>query len=195
MENQKFRNMTKFQIVLIAHITFLIIIKMAFHILNTKFHLYILISNINQVIVNLIINIVIVVSVVLLLNIKAKRVRKYIQNVCASLLIIYLIFLYFFADSGKSYFYFQSPDQTKMLVVEEDTWLIADGRCNFYSKEGIFVKGGGGITTNNGGRPFTSNSYELKWLDNSTVELNYFYGRSIEGPIYKSCIINMEKLR
>ena len=183
--------MTKFQIVLISLITFLIIVKIAFHILNTRFRLYILISTIDQDIVNSIINILFVASVVFLLNIKAKRVRKYIQTVCASLLILYLIFLYFFADSGKSYFYFQSPDQSKTLVVEEDPWLLA-GSCHFYFKKGIFVKGLGGISTNNGGRPFTSNSYELKWLDNTTVELNYFFGRSIDGPVYKNCIIHVK---
>jgi len=183
--------MTKFQIGLISLITFLIIVKIAFHILNTKFHLYILISTIDQDIVNLIINILFVASVVFLLNIKAKRVRKYIQTVFASLLILYLIFLYFFADSGKSYFYFQSPNQSKTLVVEEEPWLLA-GSCRFYSKKGILVKGLGGISTNNGGRPFTHNSYELKWLDNTTVELNYLFGGHRDAPVYKNCIIHVK---
>ncbi len=191
MENFKFRNMTKFQIALISFIAFLIIVKITFYILNTRFRLFILISTIDQDIVNLIINILFVASVVVLLNIKAKRLRKYLQTLCASLFIMYLIFLYLFADSGKSYFYFQSPDQTKTLVALEDPWLLA-GSCKFYSEKGVFVKGLGGITTNNGGRPFTHNSYELKWLDNTTVELNYIYGSSADGPVYKSCIIHVK---
>jgi hypothetical protein len=103
-----------------------------------------------------------------------------------------LIYLHLFSNSDKRYFYFQSPDNTKTLVVEECAWLLA-GWSDFYVKRGIFIeKLGSRITTDNGARPFTFNGYELKWLDNDTVELYYGYGGTEISPVYKTSIIHVK---
>ena len=130
-----------------------------------------------------------------LLNNNAKKVRKYVQSGCACLVIMILIFLHLFSDSDKYYFYFQSPDNAKTLVVEECAWLLA-GWSDFYVQRGIFIERlGAHITTNNGARPFTFNNYELKWLDNNTAELYYYYGSGYGpglSPVYKTSMIHLK---
>jgi len=77
---EKFVNTKKFKIVLLASILCLILLKIVFYVCNEKYHLYILISDINQYIVNLTINILIVLAALFLLNFNAKRVRTYVQS-------------------------------------------------------------------------------------------------------------------
>ena len=79
----------------------------------------------------------------------------------------------------RKYFYFNSPNNQYMLVVEEDSFLLS-GWSNFYSKKksSVFVKDlNCEINTDDGYRPFSDKNYHLKWLDENTVEVYYYFGQ------------------
>ncbi|OOM77584.1 hypothetical protein CLPUN_22580 [Clostridium puniceum] len=65
-------------------------------------------------------------------------------------------------DSEKSYFYFEAPNKSHTLVIEESSFLLA-GCSSFYEREGfIFIKDlKNSITTGDGYRPFSNNHYDL----------------------------------
>ena len=170
----------------------LILLKIGFYISNHKYGLFVLINGVNQYMINLVINLLIVIITLLLLNNNAKKVRKYIQSVAAILLIVFLFINHGFSYGDKVYFFFQSPDHTKTLVAEENSFLLG-GWCDFYEQKGIFIKKiGGRITTDDGFRPFSSDYYKLSWLDNSTVEIYYNYGSGAgSSPVYKTTTIHL----
>lgn len=67
------------------------------------------------------------------------------------------------------------------------------GCSSFYEIEGfIFINDlKDSITTaDDGYRPFSNNHYDLKWLDNKSVELSYDFGAG--GREYKKTIIKFD---
>ncbi len=155
----------------------LILIRLLVFILNKQCDLYILIFGVNQWIINLFVNISIIITTKLILNHSVKNTLKHVINFIAVICITLLLFVNIFFNCEKSYFYFHSPDKSRTLVVEEDSFLLS-GWSNFYEKKGfIFIKElKEHIYTDDGFRPFSSNAYKLKWLDDNSVELNYDIG-------------------
>ncbi|WP_346939755.1 hypothetical protein [uncultured Clostridium sp.] len=177
-------NNKKLKIALIALILFRILV----FILNKQFNLYIMIFGVNQWIINLLVDISIIITIVkLILNYNTKKILKYIINFLAVICTVLVLFINLMANSSKSYFYFKSPDKSHTLVVEEDSFLF-DGWSNFFERKGfIFIKSlKQQISTDDGYSPFSCNDYELKWLDNNSVEIIYGFGSM---NVYKKEII------
>ncbi|WFD08672.1 hypothetical protein [Tepidibacter hydrothermalis] len=120
-------------------------------------------------------------SITLLLISLFVNSNKSVIKVIMILILIILIFFYSFIIymDERKYFYFNSPNNEYMLIVEEDSFLLG-GWSNFYSKEksSIFVKNlNSRINTDDGYRPFSDKNYHLKWLDENTVEVYYYFGQ------------------
>lgn len=167
-------NNKKLKITLIAFILFRILV----FILNEKFDLYIMTFGVNQWIINLLIDVLIIITIdKLILNYNTKKILKNIINFLAVICIVLLLFINLMVNSSKSYFYLKSPDKYHTLVVEEDSFLLS-GWSNFYERKGlIFIKSlKQQIFTDDGYTPFSCNDYELKWLDNNSVEIIYGFG-------------------
>jgi len=180
-------NNKKLKIALIAFILF----RISVFILNEKFDLYIMIFGVNQWIINLLVDVLIIITIdKLILNYNTKKILKYIINFLAVICIVLLLFINLMVNSSKSYFYFKSPDKSHTLVVEEDSFLLS-GWSNFYERKGlIFIKSlKKQIFTDDGYTPFSCNDYELKWLDNNSVEIIYGFGSM---SIYKKELIRFD---
>ncbi|CEQ05980.1 Uncharacterised protein [[Clostridium] sordellii] len=156
----------------------LILFKILVFKLNEKFDLYIMIFGVNQWIINLVVDFLIIITInKLILNHNTKKILKYVINFLTATFILLLLFKNLMLNSSKRYFYFESPNKSHTLVIEEDSFLLI-GRSNFYERKGlIFIKSlHQGITTDDGYAPFSCNDYKLKWLDNNSVEIIYGYG-------------------
>ena len=156
----------------------LILIRIIMFLLNYGFDIYILIFTINKGVVALLLDITIVLIGTLILNLnKTKMWKRYVINSLAGICIVLLMFVFLLVHSDKDYFYFESPNKSNTLVVEEASFLLS-GWCNLYErKAGIFIKKlEGQILTDDGFGPFSSNRYELTWIDNDTVEISYDFG-------------------
>lgn len=165
-----------------------ILIRIIFFVLNRMFDIYFLVFNINQSAINLIINILIIVITTLILNNKFnKRTLKYIINFISLISIGVLLFINLIFNE-KSYFYFESPNKSHTLVIEEDSIFLL-GQSKFYERKGlIFIEDlNSEITTDDGYRPFSNNRYNLKWMNDNSVELEYDNGTGSEE--YKKIII------
>ena len=167
-------NKKKLGIALIVFILFKILVFK----LNEKFDLYIMIFGVNQWIINLVVDFLIIITInKLILNHNTKKILKYIINFLTVVFILLLLFKNLMLNSSKRYFYFESPNKSHTLVIEEDSFLLG-GWSNFYERKGlIFIKSlHQEITTDDGYKPFSCNDYELKWLDNNSVEIIYGFG-------------------
>lgn len=155
----------------------LILFKIIFFILNGAFGIYFLVLNINQTTIDLVANITLVIVVMVILNQNVEKSIKYGINFITIISIGILLLRYLLFNYENNYFYFEAPNKSHILVVEESSFLLA-GRSTFYEREGfIFIKDlNKTITTDDGYRPFSNNHYDLKWLDNKSVELSYDYG-------------------
>ncbi|WP_207710264.1 hypothetical protein [Clostridium sp. C2-6-12] len=136
-----------------------------------------MVTNINQSTIDLIVNISLVIVIMLIVNEYVRKSIKYMINFITIISIGMLLFRYSLFNYENIYFYFDAPDKSHTLVVEESSFLLA-GRSTFYKREGfIFIKDlNNSITTDDGYRPFSNNHYDLKWLENKSVELSYDYG-------------------
>lgn len=166
----------------------LILTRITFFMLNKTFNIFFLILNINQSTIDLVINISLVIISMLILNHNVKKAIKYVINFITIISIGILIFRHLLFDYENNYFYFEAPNKSQTLVIEESSFLLS-GCSSFYEREGfIFIKDlKSSITTDDGYRPFSNNHYELKWLDNKSVELSYDYGDGVKE--YKKTII------
>ncbi|VYT71616.1 hypothetical protein [Clostridium tertium] len=109
-----------------------------------------------------------------------KREVKWIKisyNIIASIIMVLSLIIYVFLFSEIKYFNFTSPNGNRTLVVEEDSFLLS-GRSYFYEKKfGIFIKSlSKEISTDDGFRPFSTDSYRLTWKDEDTVKIEYDFG-------------------
>ncbi len=120
-----------------------------------------------------------------------KSLLKIIYNVAVIIMIPIIILIYVGIYSGYKYFDFKSPNKSNTLVIEEKTFLLS-GFSDFYEKKyGIFIKQiDSGISTDDGFRPFSNESYKLQWINEETVKISYAFGN---GEVWKSKIINVRK--
>jgi hypothetical protein len=155
----------------------LVLIRVALLVLNKRFHIYILIFFINQSPINLILDISIIICLMTLVNYKVNKAIKYLLNSFSAIVTIMLILITIFLNCDKRYFCFPGPNKSKTLIVEEDSSLLS-GRSRFYERKGLmFIKDiKRSIDTDDGFRPFSNDHYELKWLDDNSVELHYDFG-------------------
>ncbi|MDD4753393.1 MAG: hypothetical protein PHT78_09135 [Desulfitobacteriaceae bacterium] len=188
--------------ILLLPLSFLIFLKVLFLILNKYYGMYFLLFNLNQPIIDLVINILLIITVFLSLIVVAKAVlptqaTKVITIAYTPLLlIIILIFtawsLFWYAftgDADNQYYYFKSPLKTKTLVVEECSWLTSE-YSNFYVRKGILIQN---LHNQIWLHPFSANDYKLKWLNGNTVELTYNSGAGDRNsPVYKTTIIHLK---
>ena len=179
-------NNKKLKIGLIAFILYRILVFG----LNEKFDLYLMIFGVNQWIINLLVDVLIIITVDMLILHKKEMllgVMIFLSVIC----IVLLLFINLMMHSNKSYFHFKSPDRSHTLVVEEDSFLLG-GWSNFYERRGlIFIKDlKQQIMTDDGYTPFSCNDYELNWLDNNSVEIIYGFGN--EYNTYKKELIRFD---
>ncbi len=157
-------------------------------VLLSRNYIYMITADFCRHILNPAINIIIVLLLIMLEVILIRRVWLIVLTTIAGILVLLLISFFGFIDSTDSkYFYFNSPDNSTTLIVEENTWLFS-GWSDFYVKDNvIFIKKiNAKILTDNGHRPFTNKDYILTWIDNNTVELTYGYGKN--GIVEKQTI-------
>lgn len=95
-------------------------------------------------------------------------------------------------DSDNKEFYFESPNNTNTLIVEECSFLLG-GWSNFYQRKyNIFKKplsNGHDITTDDGYKPFSFNDYNIHWFNDNEFKIEYGYG---SNGLVKEVIINIE---
>lgn len=170
----------------------LILIRVILFILNNALDMYILFFQINQTIINVVVNILIIINSMLILNYNIKRM-KYVIKFIAITSIVMLLVITFIFNNDKNYFYFKAPNKSSTSVIEDGSFLLA-GWSNFYERKGfIFIKDLKiQITTDDGYTPFSNNNYDLKWLDNKSVELNYDYGTG--AGEYKKTVIKLDQI-
>ncbi|MEQ8198641.1 MAG: hypothetical protein ABRQ27_11650 [Clostridiaceae bacterium] len=166
-------------------------IRIAFFLLNKIYNMYFLFSNINQSIINSIVNISIIIAIALLLNNKENNVLKYMFNFLVIVGIFSIVAINIIANSDKHYFYFEAPNKSSTLIVEEESYFFA-GWSRFYERKSLFfIKDlKSGISTNDGFKPFSNNCYQLKWIDNTTIELQYNSGSGSKEFEEKTIKIN-----
>lgn len=182
----------KLSIFLLIALAIAFAIKESFNILNKHYNIYIISKNIRQDAIILLINIIMVLLILALILLYVHKswikILAIIIAVCA--IVVFYSDIYGFGSEDPKYYYFNSPDGTNTLIVEEKAWLLG-GWSNFYVKENsLFIRGiNQGITTDDGYRPFSFDDYELSWIDNNTVKLSYGYG---ERNIKKTEIIKLK---
>lgn len=107
------------------------------------------------------------------------RVWKLIYTILAFLIIAISIFIYMLLFSENKYFTFNSLEKTNVLVVEEKSFLFSEISTFYEKKFGVFIKPLDiEIDTDDGFRPFSNEEYKIKWIDESTVIIKYYYGNS-----------------
>ena len=115
---------------------------------------------------------------------------KLIYTITMVLIIAISMFIYMFLFSGNKYFTFKSTQRTNDLVIEEKSFLLS-GISTFYEKKfGVFIKPLDiEINIDDGFRPFSTDSYEINWIDEDTVNVRYNYGNE---DVWKSEIIKLK---
>ncbi|MDU6294859.1 hypothetical protein [Clostridium celatum] len=115
---------------------------------------------------------------------------KLIYTITMVLIIAISMFIYMFLFSGNKYFTFKSPQRTNDLVIEEKSFLLS-GISTFYEKKfGVFIKPLDiEINIDDGFRPFSTDSYEINWIDEDTVNVRYNYGNE---DVWKSEVIKLK---
>lgn len=186
-DNEKFRLILK-RIWLVILLVFIVIV----FILNPQ-GIKFLLFNISPNFINLVMFLGIIICPIIFWIPKKREVKwlKIIYNIIAPIIIVFNLIIYLFFYSEIKYFYFKLPNENRTLVVEEDSFLLS-GRSHFYQKRfGIFIKSlNKEISTNNGFRPFSTNSYQLICEDKDTVRIYYDFGSS---GIWKSETINFKR--
>lgn len=119
-----------------------------------------------------------------------KTLIKVIYNLTIVVLIPIIIFGYIMLYSEYRYFTFKSPNKLNTLVVEEKTFLLSGWSDVYEKKYGIFIKQiDGEISTDDGFRPFSNETYKLQWSNENTVIVNYSFGSE---EVWKSEVINFK---
>ena len=152
--------------------------------------LQLLILSLNANFIRLILIFNLLVSPIYFFNYNKYKLLKKIYGILSVICSIFIIYLYMFMLSGNKYFYFQTPykSNSRNLIVEETSWLLS-GDSNFYERKyGLFIKSlNQSISTDDGFRPFSTDQYEIKWLDENRVQVDYEYGSM---NIWKTDIIS-----
>lgn len=147
--------------------------------------LKLLILGINANFIKLILFLILLLSPIYFFDYDKDMEIKKIYRVISIISVIPILLLYTLTLSGDKYFYFKAPYEHsyRELIVEETAVS-----SNFYERKYIiFIKPiDGGILTDNGYRPFSTDTAEVKWLDENSVKLDYAF--SSRG-IYKTEII------
>lgn len=157
--------------------------------LNVVFNMYILVFNINQAPINFILNTAIIIATLILINGNLDKGSKYFINFIAFAFIILSLFVVVLLNEEIRYFYFNVPNTSKALIVEENLDLMT-GSSKFYQRKGlIFAKYlNASIYTDDRYRPFSNNHFKLIWLAENKLELHYDFG---EGG-YKQTLIKLD---
>ena len=170
----RIKNM-KFIFIIITVI--LLLFRIVTFMLNRQFDIYLMFLGINQSIINSILYILIIISITVTFYQNLKKFSKYLLLFMASACIVVILFVTSIINSDKDYFYFESPNKSYTLIVEENAFLLS-GWSNFYEKKGIFfiknIKKQ--ITTDDGYKPFSDGNYDVNWINENSVKINYDYG-------------------
>lgn len=157
-------------------------------IILSRNYIYLITADFCRHILNPAINVLILLLLIMLELILIPKVWLIVLTTIVGILALLLISSFGLIDRIDSkYFYFNSPDNSNTLIVEENTWLLA-GWSDFYIKDNMFFvrKINAKILTDNGYRPFTNKDYILTWINNNTVELTYGFGGN--GTVEKEII-------
>lgn len=168
-----------------------IIMKISLYILKEYYGIYLFYGNIRHDVINLWLNILIILTLAFIVFIFIHKIKFKIIVICiAGITILATHALYEFGRTYPKYFYFSSPDDVNILIIEEDSWLLG-GSSNFYIKENtLFVrKLKQNISTDDGYKPFSYGDYEISWIDSNTARLSYGFGQS---NIVKTEIIKLK---
>lgn len=110
--------------------------------------------------------------------IKGKRALLY---VITGVLLVVNSFLLLMGNDGAEY-YFHSPQKTGTVVIREKSALVSSGWADIYSLEyGIFKKKlDVQVGTDDNYQPFAHGQYRIEWLDETTMQLEYYNGHGYQ---------------
>lgn len=186
-DNEKFRLIMK-RIWLVILLVFIVIR----FILNPQ-GIKVLLFNISPNFINLVLFLGIIICPIIFWIPKKREIKwlKIVYNIITSIILVFSLIIYLFFYSEIKYFNFKSSYGNRTLIVEEDSFLLS-GRSHFYKKSfGIFIKSlNQEISTDDGFRPFSTNSYQLIWQDKDTVRIEYDFGNA---GIWKTETINFKQ--
>lgn len=186
-DNEKFRLIMK-RIWLVILLVFIVIR----FILNPQ-GIKVLLFNISPNFINLVLFLGIIICPIIFWIPKKREIKwlKIVYNIITSIILVFSLIIYLFFYSEIKYFNFKLSYGNRTLIVEEDSFLLS-GRSHFYKKSfGIFIKSlNQEISTDDGFRPFSTNSYQLIWEDKDTVRIDYNFG---SAGIWKSETINFKR--
>lgn len=186
-DNEKFRLIMK-RIWLVILLVFIVIR----FILNPQ-GIKVLLFNISPNFINLVLFLGIIICPIIFWIPKRREIKwlRIVYKIITSIILVFSLIIYLIFYSEIKYFNFKSSDGNRTLVVEEDSFLLA-GRSRFYEKSfGIFIKSlDKEISTDDGFRPFSTNSYQLIWQDKDTVRIEYDFGNA---GIWKTETINFKR--
>lgn len=161
-------------------------------ILNCFFDIKVFIFGISPNFLMYILFLISIICPIIIFNYNKENIKvwKLMYTISVFLIIVISIFFYMLSCSGNKYFTFKSPQKTNILIVEEKSFLLS-GVSTFYEKKSdVFIKSlDVEIDTDDGFRPFSSDSYEIDWINENTVNIKYDYGSSFG---WKSEIISLK---
>ena len=132
------------------------------------------ILGINANFIKLILFLILLLSPIYFFDYEKDMEMKKIYRVISIMSVIPMLLLYALTLSGDKCFYFKAPYEHsyRELIVEETA-----GSSSFYERKYIiFIKPiDGYILTDNGYRPFSTDTAEVKWLDENSVKLDYAF--------------------
>lgn len=150
-----------------------IMIFLIFYLFGLKIALF----NISPNIIVLVLLLLILILPIIFFEYFNKTLIKIIYSVIVVIMIPIIILVYVALFSGYKYFTFKSPGKNNTLVIEEKTFLLSGWSDVYEKKHGIFIKQiDGVISTDDGFRPFSNDSYKLQWKDEDTAIINYSFG-------------------
>lgn len=122
--------------------------------------------------------VILVLAPIFILRSKKNKALKLVYGIFAFIMVGTIFISVVFSQKDK-YYYLQSPDGKRTLVVEEAS-VLSYGQSNFYEKKyGVFIKSlNSVIITEDGYRPFSNNKYKVTWKEDNTVQIDYAYGES-----------------
>lgn len=146
-------------------------------------------GGIDSKIVKSILIVILVVAPIFILRAKKNKALKLVYGIFVFIMVATIFISVMFSQKDK-YYYLQSPDGKRTLVVEEAS-VLSYGQSNFYEKKhGVFIKSlNRVITTEEGYRPFSNNKYKVTWKEDNTVEIEYASG---ENNVWKTEIIKLK---
>lgn len=168
--------------IIVVLLLILIFLRVSLMILNQSFKIYILFESSNQDEILKVFNIFFIVILLVYVILKVfKNHKSKVLSLIAIIVVLLIILLNVddFFEPNHRYFYFDSPHGETILVVEESSWLQG-GWTNFYKElNHCFVrKLDSHITTDDGFRPFSNGRFEIIWINDSTIELSYYFGNN-----------------